>query len=283
VVSYPWSSTATEKLLKAADPLDLCLTCHDNVANIPDVVMSDVNGLAERSAGYFAAPEEVTINGHTLGRNIITGAENLCSRCHWGSEWVATVTCIDCHNPHGNGNPRNLQWPSDPEGTPPFGLLNPDPAPAGMGKYERDNTRYGTLNSILLREPTTMCTDCHHKFSGEFYVDPNHDNIHTRHPSYDSERAGRTHISDGGTRGSTNPAHWTAGMGSGFDVPRVRIVVDGATTYAAAGSTNPATAGVFCLSCHKAHGSDQAFGMAWTLDAPPDATGCDQCHFVAQE
>lgn len=282
-VSYPWETTPAKTLLKAANPVDLCLTCHDNVANIPDVVNGDINGLTERSAGFFGDPEVASINGHTLGRSLSTDPGDLCTRCHDGNEWTAEVSCVDCHDPHGNGNPRNLQWASDPEGTPPLGLLNPDPAPAGMGKYERANTRFGTLNSIMLREPTTLCIDCHHVFSGRFYTDRNNNGIHERHPSYDSERSGRTHINDGLARGHTDPAHWTAGIGSGFDVARVRFVVDGATTYAAAGDINPVTAGVFCLSCHKAHGSDQAFAMAWTLDNPPDATACDQCHFVAQE
>lgn len=279
ISSFPWSIPPSKYLLKAADPVDLCLSCHDNVANVPDVAMADVNGLTERSAGHFEDPEVPNLHGHDLGRGLPTGW-NLCMRCHFGPPGYAKVTCIDCHNPHGNGNPRNLQWASDPDGTPPLGLFNPNGLP-GLQKYERANTSYGTLNSVALREVTNMCIDCHHVFTGESYNDANGDGIHSLHPSYDSERLDPNHITDGETRGSTFPAHWDAGVGSGFGTtPRVPFVVDGATDYASGLVVDANTNGVFCLSCHKAHGSDSPFGLVWEIDGDVERPGCDQCHAV---
>ena len=73
ISSFPWATTPTPYLLKANDPLDLCLTCHDNMAGIPDVVGMDVNALSERSAGYFDQPDDINPRGHDIGRALPMG------------------------------------------------------------------------------------------------------------------------------------------------------------------------------------------------------------------
>ena len=279
IASFPWSTTANPTLLKFANPLDLCVSCHDGVEGIPDVIAADVNGLTERSAGYFDEPDVLNPRGHNIGRVVEDPAGfGLCMRCHFGGEMAsAQVTCIDCHATHGNANPRNLQWASDPGGTAPLGLFVAAGA-SGMSRYERANVAYGSTNDISLREPTNMCIDCHHVLTGS-YTDIDLNGIHEKHPSYCSERGFPNDIDQGLVRGTTNPVHWEGGTGPGFDgTERVPFVNEGATDYAAAHVVDSSTNGVLCFSCHKAHGSASAFSLVWAVDGGIDNTGCDQCH-----
>jgi hypothetical protein len=277
--SYPIEYTPSKQLLKAGDPVALCLSCHDNVTGIPDVVGVDVNGLVDRSAGHFVLPGEPNPRGHKLDYGLITGDFELCMRCHFsGSFATASVTCIDCHNPHGNNRPRNLQWASYPGGEPQLGLLESGVS-SGLARYEASNVAYGTLNNEQLREVTNICLDCHHVFSGDSYIDPEGNGIHNLHPTYDSERDSRNSISPGNSRGTTDPGHWEDGTGAGFThAARVRFVNNGASDFVSAQQVDAAVNGVFCLSCHKAHGSDNAFSLVWNPASGFYGEGCEQCH-----
>jgi len=276
---FPQSFVPARNLLKASDPVALCLTCHDDVPGIPDVVGADANGLVNRSVGHFDDPGTDNPRGHKLDYGLSTSGSDLCMRCHFGGTFeTASVTCIDCHNPHGNGRPRNLQWASSPGGEPQFGLFE-NPGAVGMSAYEADNVAYGTLNDATLREVSNMCNDCHHVFTGQNYNDPENDGIHNRHPSYDSERNNTNFIGQGDPDGTTSGAHWEDGTGAGFLVTsRLRFVNTGATDFAAAQAVDASVNGVFCLSCHKAHGGDRAFGLLWDPSSGVNGEGCDQCH-----
>ncbi len=266
--------------LVPADPLDVCLRCHDDQERIPDVVGADANGLRQRSAGHFAAPGVRNLNGHDLGRGL--GAEDLCERCHGGGMAGASVTCTDCHDPHGNGVARNLRWASAPDRTPDLGLFT-NPAASGPERYEARSVTYGTLDSDELREASSVCLDCHHVFSGRIHVDRDGDGVHERHPAYDSERHSPNTIARGRAKQTTSPAHWNAGDGAGFgETPRLRTVVRGARDFAGASRVDADRNGVFCLSCHRAHGSDQPFALTYDASPRTAPAGCLQCHVVGE-
>ena len=95
IPAFPWTTTPSEMLLKYDDPLELCLSCHDNIAGVPDVVGVDVNALTERSAGYFDGPLVTNPRGHNLGHDLEQGyVAEFCGRCHFGGDiTTASVTC----------------------------------------------------------------------------------------------------------------------------------------------------------------------------------------------
>ncbi len=259
----------------------LCLDCHDGTPGIPDVLGADINGLRERSGGYFDALGSDNPRGHDLLESSdALAASALCSGCH-GAQPRSQLACVDCHDPHGNGNPRHLRSAATSAETPAYGLFNP-PGLTGLAKYERENVAYGTLNSERLREVSSLCVDCHHGFSGVLYTGSGPGRHHVRHPSYDSEHGAQNSIAQGAHRESTDPAHWIRGVGSGFNgTTRVPFVVNGAIDFTGASRIDPGSNGVFCLSCHKAHGSGSAFGLTWPIrHGRIDRTGCDQCHAI---
>lgn len=287
---YPQVFTPTSNLLNAADAVTLCLTCHDNQPGIPDVVNTDVNGSADRSAGFFAAVGVSNPNGHNLALGVFAGPgfNQLCSRCHISTGWdvssgrfsSAAVTCIDCHNPHGINRARNLLWAKNPGNERPFGYYV-RPGVTGIARYETDNIGFPAPLANEFRELSNMCKDCHHVRSGQLHVDQDGDGIHEKHPAYDSENGsnGTNKISQGDVKGSTVSAHWVGGTGGGFlHTARLRYLTRGATSFSSS-RTFATDNGVFCLTCHKAHENVQSFSLTWDpARSSGGGEGFDQCH-----
>ena len=164
--------------------------------------------------------------------------------------------------------------------SPSLGLFV-SPSAQGLDRYERRNVRYGTLDSDRMREVTALCLDCHRELANAGGPGPG--GHHTMHPSYDSQGGARNSIAQGAAQGTTNPSHWVRGTGSGFEgAERVPFLVRGARDFAEASAVRASDNAVFCLSCHKAHGSGSAFGLTWAAtERGIGPRGCDQCHGLA--
>ncbi|RMF96737.1 MAG: hypothetical protein D6734_03315 [Candidatus Schekmanbacteria bacterium] len=272
ISSFPYNGTPNEKLLKASG-INLCVSCHDGKAGIPDVVGADVNGLTERAAGKFDTIGVLNYKGHNLKNN----PKSLCSRCHfYGSMATAGVECLDCHTPHGNYNYRNLARVNAPD-TDVRAFIKS--GVTGLQRYEQSNIGYGapSAGDNSWREVTNVCKTCHHAFmdSSDHYNTQNN-GMWIRHPGTNTEQGAYSPINAAGA--NTDPAHWVDGTGEGFDIPRLPFIVAGATDYTSA-TTVAADNNVFCLTCHKAHGSDNSFSLRWEVDTESIfSKGCRQCH-----
>jgi predicted CXXCH cytochrome family protein len=247
----------TRAHLKTDDLNALCLSCHDGIRGVPDVMGPDINGLTERSAGWFQPEGAGNPRGHSLDLD---------------------HTCVTCHDPHGNGQPRNLRLQSEQDSETRLGLFTREGV-TGIARYERENVAYGTLDSPALREVSALCLDCHSGLGGQKTQRTGEHGGFLLHPSYDSREDAPNQIAQGGADYTTNPIYWDQGTGPEFlRLGRVPFVTTGAEDFTAAAAVEAGRNGVFCLSCHKAHGSEHPFALRWGQAGSDGVTGCNECH-----
>lgn len=289
--SETWTPTA--RLLKnSAGEVALCMSCHDGTdPQAADVVaagtsLSPLSTVTTAytskygsSAGFFQTDYLAAINpcSHDLMPNVSVTAPLSTSYTKAGG-----LVCSDCHDPHGTPNYRNLR--SDPNSGHPgsFDIL--------VGTQVKETTPFdpqlpnadvvcdaGNISFYAQNNVNEWCADCHDKLSSNSAgSSPAH---FKGHP---------TGIEIGTVYLHTNLANWQSGVqgpatGFGSDVgdsapgiPRVRY---GSPT----GSNTITNFGdrVFCLSCHKAHGSQYKYGLVWPYhqSSADMLSGCQQCHF----
>ena len=134
---------------------------------------------------------------------------------------------------------------------------------------------------------------CHRRYSGfgPRTEDPktrdpdNAGGICVRHPNTESIRGAREAINQ--HEGGSDPVHWVNGSNYGpnigFSIDRLPFIVSGPFSGDASNNYSAATAvasnnEVFCLTCHKAHGSEYNSSMRWPYQEDGSNLGCQQCH-----
>lgn len=258
------------------DGATLCLACHDGVAGTPDVLEADtatVTGSGGRQAGALSnatatSGDYAVWKGHTLTTSSVTPPG--------GSAMTGGLSCANCHAVHGSSSYRNLNTTV----TYSFATTANNSADvrinlaaypgAGSGKsggyYSRNNIFFNEL-SATNAPYGDFCAQCHGDFHGTANTGAAAD--FTRHP---------TEAVQLGTIGTATTGRYTTRTN--------KVQVMKASNSAAV--TDWTDANPSCMSCHKAHGNNNPFGLIYmtgtgTIDEQGDGGTaqrdlCGQCH-----
>lgn len=256
---------------------DLCLSCHDGSALAPDVLGANTSSYV-REAGALnksdGTGDYAPGHGHSLGTvgNPPGGT--------WASGQDDQLTCGDCHSTHGATTYRNLK--RNPNGsasnyiTWAVGTNNTAKDVFEINGHGSTLAQHYGVDNVWFNEPdqtgskyATFCKGCHTDFHG------NSSNANM----YDmADSSWVRHPTAGVDLSSSYASRWFAYAN------RVKVLgVD--NTLAAA----PTTATPSCMTCHKAHGNKNPFGLIFmagtgtvTEEGDTDGTGirnlCRQCH-----
>ncbi len=234
-------------LLLASTTNSLCLTCHDGTdPNAPDVVYP-VNYTSNPAGGYFA-------NSGGTGSNKSHNLGMASGEIPPGGSDLMTLNCASCHNPHGNSSYRNLSLN-------PAGNGNTDVTITAFQVRKADGPSgnspadvYTPSNITYRKGMSEWCKDCHSDFHGA--AKTGSPEPWFRHPQ-DLTINGRNYA---------DYNHW-----SGIISDRVPAQSPNDTTVPSPDDE------VFCLSCHKAHGSANKYSLIFA-DGNKMLSTCQQCH-----
>ena len=225
--------TPAPYLLRRGTSLDLCLSCHDGSnPNAPDVV-APVSYLPETAAGAFP-------NSGGIPTNLAHHLNNPSAEVPPGGTQAMVLVCTTCHDPHGNGNYRNLRPdPSNTNHAPVSIMVVQQYAANGSNPSQV----YAPSNVIYKSGVSQWCSTCH----GTPHTD------HVNDPAiWQSKYA--------------NYGHWNSVVG--FRVPVLNPTDNVVPSHDDA---------VTCVSCHKAHGSNNPQATIYADGTTLQST-CQECH-----
>jgi len=236
---YDLSPTPASLLLRAENATALCLACHrDSATSQAPSVSSPSNG-DPPGGGFPADLSDPSHRAHALGPATVMPPDG---------DTAVVMTCVTCHDPHGNLAYRNLRaGPSGARATPAPVVAQTVTADGTNAAqvYVRSNVRYVSGMS-------QWCMDCHVGLLA----------------SHSSTSDLPPHPWDRLVFGATS-ADWSAWSGTVAN----RVPVQNALGRAAPDDGDQ----VFCLSCHKAHGSPNPAALLYADGAVMSST-CLQCH-----
>lgn len=277
----------------------MCLECHDGQSFAPDVLGDNTgDGGRVRQAGRLNdATNGLPATGHTLYSHDTAP----------GSTFVSEegLSCIDCHHQHGHvssraldvsGNPideeagsyRNLRAMGDPAVAVSYIHTSDAQNDTSKDVLVRPNPDPYTIDDVDYNEPKParsgmgeFCKGCHEDFHGTVGGDEIGGNIATGHFT--------RHPSAGVNIGAIGRGHSNSGVFSGHPY-RLKVMSPTGDwgTQGTAWTDAPKDLTPTCISCHKAHGNQRAFGLIFLIgDSPPTENGspggelknmCQQCH-----
>lgn len=242
---YDGDPSPAQHLLRDATSLTLCIYCHDgSTPNAPDVV-APVNGALELPGGFFpTAWSTPSGTAHALGGSNPETPP--------GGSRPMVLTCTSCHDPHGGPSYRNLRL--DPAGT---GASLPVSATEVVRANGSNPSRvYASSNITYKGGISSWCGACHGDYHGRPANEEGTSSPWLRHPQDQTIARSRNADFD----------FWRGAVPG-------RVPVQSPDGEAAPSPGDQ----VFCLSCHKAHGSANRAATIFA-DGKTLTSTCQQCH-----
>jgi predicted CXXCH cytochrome family protein len=242
---YDNDPQASPRLLRHATSLSLCVHCHDgSMPGAPDVI-APVSYLADPAGGAFPTNwSAVSGTAHVLAGEPLTPP---------GGTQPMTLTCLSCHDPHGGPGFRNLR-------TQPGGPESPAVTVTATQRVTPDGTNpaeaYAADNVTYRSGLAAWCGGCHGDLHGRSNQEEGAGRPWLRHPQ-DQTLSTSVHV---------DYTYWLG------EVPN-RIRVQSPSDDAVPSADDQ----VFCLSCHKAHGSPNRAALIFA-DGSRASSTCAQCH-----